>query len=74
MKNSEIKQFQKLAGILKEEEKFDTKFAAELKGFDPMNYMDRKLAQRTDPFTQYAIVASDMAIEDSEINLDNDNY
>lgn len=51
-------------------EKFDTKFAAELKGFDPMNYMDRKLAQRTDPFTQYALVASDMAIEDSEINLD----
>ena len=51
-------------------EKFDTKFAAELKGFDPMNYMDRKLAQRTDPFTQYAIVASDMAVEDSEINLD----
>jgi len=51
-------------------EKFDTKFAAELKGFDPINYMDRKLAQRTDPFTQYAIVASDMAIEDSEINLD----
>ena len=51
-------------------EEFDTKFAAELKGFDPMNYMDRKLAQRTDPFTQYALVASDMAIEDSEINLD----
>jgi len=51
-------------------ENFDTKFAAELKGFDPMNYMDRKLAQRTDPFTQYAMVASDMAIEDSEINLD----
>jgi 3-oxoacyl-[acyl-carrier-protein] synthase II len=35
-----------------------------------MNYMDRKLAQRTDPFTQYALVASDMAIEDAEINLD----
>jgi len=51
-------------------EEFDTKFAAELKGFDPMNYMDRKLAQRTDPFTHYALVASDMAIEDSEINLD----
>ncbi|MBL7127639.1 MAG: beta-ketoacyl-ACP synthase II [Ignavibacteria bacterium] len=51
-------------------ENFDTKFAAELKGFDPLNYMDRKLSQRTDPFTQYALVATDMAVADSEINLD----
>ena len=51
-------------------ENFDTKFAAELKGFDPLNYMDRKLSQRTDPFTQYALAATDMAIVDSEINLD----
>ena len=28
---------------------FDTKFACELKGFDPLKYMDRKLAQRADP-------------------------
>ncbi len=49
---------------------FDTKFAAELKGFDPLNYMDRKLAQRVDPFTQYAMAASDMAIADSGLNLD----
>ena len=32
--------------------------------------MDRKLSQRTDPFTQYALVATDMAVADSEINLD----
>jgi len=51
-------------------ENFDTKFAAELKGFDPLNYMDRKLALRTDPFTQYALAATDMAVVDSEINLD----
>jgi 3-oxoacyl-[acyl-carrier-protein] synthase II len=51
-------------------DKFDTTFAAELKGFDPLNYMDRKLSQRTDPFTQYALAATDMAIEDSEMNLD----
>ena len=44
---------------------FVTKFAAELKGFDPLNFMDRKMSQRIDPFTQYAIVASDMAVEDS---------
>ncbi|MFA7360619.1 MAG: beta-ketoacyl-ACP synthase II [Candidatus Kapaibacterium sp.] len=49
---------------------FVTKFAAELKGFDPLNYMDRKLSQRVDPFTQYAMVASDMALADSGLNLD----
>ena len=52
---------------------FDTKFAAQLKGFNALNYMDRKLAQRTDEFTQYAIVASDMAIKDSEMNLEKIN-
>lgn len=52
---------------------FVTKFAAELKGFDPLNYMDRKLSQRIDPFTQYAMVASDMAITDSGLNLDTVN-
>ena len=49
---------------------FDTKFAAELKGFDPLSYMDRKLAQRVDPFTQYAIVASQEAVKDSGLNLE----
>lgn len=49
---------------------FDTKFACEVKGFDPLLYMDRKLAQRVDLFTQYALAASDMAIKDSGLNLD----
>lgn len=49
---------------------FATKFAAELKGFNPQNYMDRKLAQRTDPFTQYALAATAEAIKDSELNLE----
>lgn len=49
---------------------FDTKFAAELKGFDPLNYMDRKLSQRVDPFTQYALVATEEAISDSGLNLE----
>lgn len=52
---------------------FDTKFAAELKGFNPMNFMDRKLSQRTDPFTHYAIASADMAMKDSEINLEKIN-
>jgi 3-oxoacyl-[acyl-carrier-protein] synthase II len=50
---------------------FRTKFAAEVKGFDPLNYMDRKLAQRTDPFTQFALVSTDEAINDAGINFDN---
>lgn len=48
---------------------FDTKFACEVKGFDPLNYMDRKLAQRVDPFTQFALAAADMAIKDSGIDF-----
>jgi 3-oxoacyl-[acyl-carrier-protein] synthase II len=49
---------------------FATKFAAELKGFDPQKYMDRKLAQRTDPFTQYALASTAEAIKDSEIDFE----
>lgn len=48
---------------------FDTKFACEVKGFDPLNYMDRKLAQRVDLFTQFALAASDMAVKDSGIDF-----
>jgi 3-oxoacyl-[acyl-carrier-protein] synthase II len=49
---------------------YDTKIAAEVNGFDPMNYMDKKTSQRMDRFTQYAIAAADMAIKDAGINLD----
>lgn len=50
--------------------KYDTKFAGELKGFDPLKFMDRKLAQRVDPFTQYALAAAEEAIADSGMNLE----
>jgi 3-oxoacyl-[acyl-carrier-protein] synthase II len=50
-------------------EHFDTKFACEVKNFDPLNYMDRKLAQRVDPFTQFAIASSDMAIKDASLDF-----
>ena len=36
---------------------YETKFACEVKGFDPMKYMDRKLAQRADLFALYGIAA-----------------
>ncbi len=52
---------------------YDTKFGGELKGFDPLNYMDRKLAQRVDQYTQYALAASEEAIKDSGMNLEAEN-
>lgn len=51
-------------------EKFKTKFACELKNFDPLDFFDRKEARKLDRFAQYAIVASDEAIKDSGIDLD----
>lgn len=53
-----------------ETEKFKTKFACELKGFDPLNFFDRKEARKLDRFAQYALVSSDEAIADSGLNLD----
>lgn len=51
-------------------EKFKTKFACELKNFDPETHFDRKEARRLDRFAQYALVSSDEAIADAGINLD----
>ena len=51
--------------------KFKTQFACEIKGFDPINYMDRKEAKRMDRFAQLSIVASDMAVVDSGITKEN---
>ena len=47
--------------------KFRTRFACEVKGFDPVAYLDRKEARKLDRFTQLAIVASDEAIRDADI-------
>ncbi|MCI0706065.1 MAG: beta-ketoacyl-ACP synthase II [Ignavibacteriae bacterium] len=52
---------------------YDTKFACEVKGFDPLKYMDRKLAQRCDPFTQYALAAAEIAIKDAGLNLEKED-
>lgn len=48
---------------------FDTKFACQVKNFDPLNYMDRKMVQRVDPFTQFALAASDMAMKDAGLDI-----
>ncbi len=48
---------------------FKTKFAFEVKNFDPVTYIDKKAAKRMDTFTQYAVATSVMAFEDSKIDL-----
>lgn len=49
--------------------RFKTRFACELKGFDPGAVLDRNELKRTDLFTQYALVAADQAIRDSGLDI-----
>jgi len=51
--------------------KFKTRFACEVKDFDPTAYLDRKEARKIDRFTQFALIASDEAVKDAGINKDN---
>jgi 3-oxoacyl-[acyl-carrier-protein] synthase II len=51
--------------------KFKTRFACEIKDFDPTNYLDKKEARKLDRFSQTAIVASDFAMQDAGLNKDN---
>lgn len=51
-------------------EKFKTKFACELKNFVATDYFDRKEARKLDRFAQYALVASDEAIKDAHLDLE----
>jgi 3-oxoacyl-[acyl-carrier-protein] synthase II len=48
--------------------KFKTRFACEVKCFDPTQFMERKEARKLDRFAQLALVASDMAVEDAHID------
>ncbi len=50
--------------------KYDTKFACEVKGFDPLKYLDRKSVQRMDRFTQFAMAAAVQAVENSGIDFE----
>jgi 3-oxoacyl-[acyl-carrier-protein] synthase II len=52
---------------------FKTKFACEVKGFDPTVLMERKEARKLDPFAQYAMAVADEAILDSKLPLDKVN-
>lgn len=48
----------------------DVKIAAEVKGFDPLNYFDKKELRRTDPFNQFAIAAAEQAIADAKTKFE----
>lgn len=51
-------------------ENFATKFACEVKGFDPLDHLDRREARKMDPFAQYAVVAAEQAVEHSGLAPD----
>ena len=53
--------------------KFKTRFACELKGFDPLQYLDKKEARKVDRYTQIAVAASDEAVKDAAIDKENVN-
>ena len=53
--------------------KFRTKFACEIKGFEPTDFFDRKEARKIDRFTQLALVVSDQAMADAGLNKENIN-
>ena len=48
---------------------FPTKIAAEVKGFDPSKFMDRKEVRRNDRFIHFALAAADMAVKDSGLDM-----
>ena len=51
-------------------EKFKTKFACEVKNYDPAQHFDRKEVRKYDLFTQYALIAATQAVEDSALDLE----
>ena len=53
--------------------KFKTRFACEVKDFEPTNYFDRKEARKLDRFTQFALIVSDQAVKDAGISKETIN-
>jgi 3-oxoacyl-[acyl-carrier-protein] synthase II len=51
-------------------EQFKTKFACEVKNFDILDHLDRKVARKMDPYTHYAMVTAEEAMNDSGLLLD----
>ncbi len=53
--------------------KFKTRFACEVKDFDPTTYLERKEARKIDRYCQFALIASDEAVKDAGITSQNVN-
>ena len=53
---------------------YKTRFAAEVKDFDPLNYFDRKDVRKYDPYAQFALIAAQEAVENSHITPINTNF
>ncbi|MCH8744423.1 MAG: beta-ketoacyl-[acyl-carrier-protein] synthase II, partial [Chloroflexi bacterium] len=51
-------------------EGFETRFAAEVDGFEPENYLDRKDARRMDRFAQFAVVAAQEACQHAGLKIE----
>ena len=49
--------------------KFKTRFACELKNYDPLNYFDKKESRKMDAFAQYGLIVAEEALQDSGIEL-----
>jgi len=49
--------------------KFKTRFACELKNYDPLNYFDKKESRKMDAFAQYGLIVAEEALQDSGIDL-----
>ncbi|MFA5973189.1 MAG: beta-ketoacyl-ACP synthase II [Lentimicrobiaceae bacterium] len=49
--------------------KFKTRFACEVKNFDPLNFFDRKEVRKFDPFTLYGVISADEAVKDSGLDV-----
>lgn len=52
---------------------YDTKIGAEVKNFHPTDYMEKKEARRMDRFVQFAVAAAKQAVEDSKLEINEDN-
>lgn len=52
---------------------FSTKIAGEVKDFEPTRYIDKKEARRMDRFTQFAVAATGMAVEDASLNFEDED-
>jgi len=50
---------------------FKTKFACEVKNFDPEQFMDRKDARKLDPFVHFALASTDEAVKDAALDFEN---